>query len=363
MSHSAVSAQNLKWQYSTRNQLPQTTVVDKFQSKYLYVAQKAGGLLVLDTSGRKRSVKKVAVLSKRHFFNLDAMDITQQGKYLYVALGDSFRNKSRAGLAIVDVSNPQRPFVSAKWKSLIKLHGTTDIKVKGNYAYLGAMERGIFIFDISNKKRIKEIKHFTLDRNFPKRNPNRIQQPSVRGLAVRGDYLYVANDAGGLRVVDISNKRRPREIAKHILRKPRLKQQAYNNIAINFPYAYIALDYCGMEVVNIGNPRKIRHVSWWNPWGCNTNKNNWFNSSGHTNQIVIDRSTNEVFLSAGDSELQVLDVSNPRRPRLKTSFGRPKNKRGTWGVTVTRNLIYLTYIKTFFPFRGGWAGIKAIERR
>ncbi len=78
---------------------------------------------------------------------------------------------------------------------------------------------------------------------------------------------------------------------------------------------------------------------------------------------MIDRSTNEVFLSAGDSELQVLDVSNPRRPRLKTSFGRPKNKRGTWGVTVTRNLIYLTYIKTFFPFRGGWAGIKAIERR
>ncbi len=356
-------SQNARWQYSTGNQLPQTTVVDKFRSNYIYVAQKAGGLLVLDTDGQKRSAKKVTVLSKGQFFNLHAMDITQQGKYLYVALGDSFRNKSRAGLAIVNISNPRRPIVSARWRSLTKLHGTTDIKVEGKYAYLGAMNKGIFIFDISDKRNIREIKHFTLDRHFPKRNPNRIQEPNVRGLAVKGKYLYVANDAGGLRIVDISNKQNPREIAKHILRKPRLKQQAYNNIVINYPYAYIALDYCGMEVVNIRNPRNIKHVSWWNPWRCNTNANNWFNSPGHTNQIVFDKRTSEVFLSAGDSELQIIDVSNPRRPRLKSSFGRPKNKRGTWGVTLTRDLIYLTYIKTFVPFRGTWAGIKAIERR
>lgn len=355
-------AQELHWQYSTRGNLPQTTVVDNRRDNFIYVAQKAGGVLVLETTGQKRSPKKAATLLKRQFSNLDAIDITQQGKYLYVALGDFFRRNTRAGLAIVDVSNPKRPIVTARWRSRTRLHGAATIEVEGNFAYLGAMEHGVFIFDVSNKRRITEIKNFKLDRNFPKRNPNRIQEPNARGLAVRGKYLYVANDAGGLRVVDISNKRNPREIAKHIIRKRGLKQQAYNNIAINFPYAYIALDYCGMEIVNIQNPRNIKHVGWWNPWRCNTNSNNWFNSSGHTNQIYFEKRTNQVFLSAGDSELQVVDVSNPRRPRLKTSFGKPKNNQGVWGVTVTKEMIYLTYIRTFIPFRGTWSGIKALSR-
>lgn len=355
-------AQESRWQYATGRNLPQTTVVDESNKNIIYVAQKSGGLLVLDTTGRKRSAKKLMVIPKRDFYNLDAMDVTQKGKYLYVALGDFFRRNRPAGMAIVDVSNPRRPTVSARWRSKTKLHGSATVEVDGNYVYLGAMEHGVFIFDVSNKRIIREISTVKLDRNFPKKNPNRIQEPNARGLAVRGNRLYVANDAGGLRIVDISNKKNPREIGKHILRKPGLKQQAYNNVAINFPYAYIPLDYCGLEIVNIKNPSNIKHVGWWNPWSCNTRKNNWFNSPGHTNQIILDKRTKEVFMSAGDSELQVVDVSDPRKPRLKSKFGKPKNGQGVWGATVTDEMIYLTYIKTFVPFRGGWSGIKAVPR-
>ena len=358
----SIFAQKSLWRYSTGNNLPQTTVVDESNANIIFVAQKSGGLLVLDTSGQKRSARKIASIPKRAFYNLDAMDVTQEGKFLFVALGDFFRRNERAGMAIVDVSDSRRPKVSARWRSKTKLHGAAEIKVDGNYAYLAAMEHGVFIFDVSNKRSVREVANIKLDRNYPRANPNRVQEPNVRGLAIRGNYLYVANDAGGLRVVDISTKNNPREIGKHILRKPGLKQQAYNNIAINYPYAYIALDYCGMEVVNIRNPRSPRHVSWWNPWACNTNANNWFNSPGHTNQLVFDKRTKEVFMSAGDSELQVVDVSNPRRPRLKSKFGRPKNGQGVWGASVTDEMIYLTYIKTFIPFRGGWSGIKAVPR-
>ncbi len=357
---SFVHSQKLQWQFSTGFQLPQAIVADESNQKYLYVAQKSGGLLVLET--KNRLAKRIALIPKGQFKRMDAMNLVQQGRYLYVALGDFFRRNAKAGLAIIDIQNPRRPRVSSVWKSMKNLHGSADVEVHRNYAYLATMEHGVFVFDISNKNRIKEINRIKLDRNFPKRNPNRIQEPNARGLAIRNNLLYVANDAGGLRVVDVSNKRNPREIVKHILRRPKLKQQAYNNIAINYPYAYIALDYCGMEVVNIRNPRRIRHISWWNPWRCETNKNNWFNSPGHTNQIIFDKRTNQVFMSSGDSELQVIDVSSPRNPRLQSSFGRPKNNKGVWGLTITNDNIYLAYIRTFVPFKGTWSGIKAISR-
>lgn len=362
LSASYTFAQKSLWRYSTGFHLPQTTVVDESNKSIVYVTQKAGGVLVLETKDGRGKPKRLAQVLKRDLFNLDAMDATQKGNYLYVALGDFFRRNVRAGLAIIDVSDPKRPRVTARWRSKTNLHGAAEVVVDGDNVYLGAMEHGVFVFDVSNKKRIRELSNIKLDRNYPRANPNRVQEPNARGLAVRGNFLYVANDAGGLRIVDISNKQNPREIGKHILQKTGLKQQAYNNVAIDFPYAYIGLDYCGMEIVNIRNPRTPKHVSWWNPWKCNTNANNWFNSPGHTNQIAFDKKTKQVFMSAGDSELQVLDVSNHKRPRLTSKFGRVKNGQGVWGATITNEMIYLTYIRTFVPFRGGWSGIKAVER-
>ena len=52
----------------------------------------------------------------------------------------------------------------------------------------------------------------------------------------------------------------------------------------------------------------MRQIGWWNPWESHTIKNLWLNSPGHTNQIVLDANRKIVYLSAGDSELQMVDV-------------------------------------------------------
>ena len=44
-----------------------------------------------------------------------------------------------------------------------------------------------------------------------------------------------------------------------------------------------------------------------------------------------------VYMSAGDSELQVVDVSRPASPRLVGSFGAPKNRLGIWGLGLTND--------------------------
>ena len=351
-----------KWDFATPGDLPQTAVRDAERRPYLYAAMKKGGLLVLRLGQAKTGPQAAARLNTRAFANLHVMNLVQRGDFLYLALGDFFAARgSRAGLAIVSVKNPRRPKVTSLWTSARKIRGSAIVETDGETAYLGAMTEGVFIFDVSNKRQIREVSRILPDVDFPRANPDRVQHPNARGLAIRGSTLFVANDAGGLRVIDVSNKRRPREIGKYINRALPRKQQAYNNVVLDGPRAYVALDYCGLEILDISDPRNIRQLGWWNPWGCDRNSNFWFNSPGHTNQLLYDRARQAVLLSGGDSEVLVVDVSNPSRPRLIESFGRPKNKRGTWGISAAGDGIYLTYIKTFIPFASRWSGIRALR--
>jgi hypothetical protein len=75
----------------------------------------------------------------------------------------------------------------------------------------------------------------------------------------------------------------------------------------------------------------------------------------------LDRKRKLVYLSAGDSELQVLNVADPRHPKLIGHVGGPKNGRGAWGVTLAGSMAYLSYITAVIPFRGEWAGIAAVK--
>jgi hypothetical protein len=79
--------------------------------------------------------------------------------------------------------------------------------------------------------------------------------------------------AGGLRVIDVSNKRRPREIGRYINQALPGKPQAYNNVILEGSRAYVALDYCGLEILDISDPKNIRQLGWWNPWECGRNSN------------------------------------------------------------------------------------------
>ena len=79
---------------------------------------------------------------------------------------------------------------------------------------------------------------------------------------------------------------------------------------------------------------------------CKSSSDLWFNSPDHANHIALDRGNKDVILSAGDSEIVIIDVSDPYAPRLKSSFGEPQNGAGTWGVTVSRNTAYLSYVRT-----------------
>lgn len=351
------------WDFNTPSALPQSLVADRNGKPYLYLAQKDGGLVVLEWSQAAGAPKAVAQLPITALGGLHAMNLVQEGDRLFVALGDLFAAAgSKAGLAVIDIGQPTQPRLMSLWTSASKLKGSAGLLVSGGTAYLAAMRAGVFIFDVSNPRAIVPVSSILPDVNFPRPNPNSVQHPNARGVALKDNLLFVAYDSGGIRVVDVADKAKPREIARYINGAAKNKQQAYNNIVINGRLAYVAVDYCGLEILDIGNPQAIRQVGWWNPWRCETLSNNWFNSPGHTNQIVLDANRQRVFLSAGDSELLVVDVKNPAHPALADQYGAPRNGRGTWGLAVTDRNVFLTCIKALIPFRGGWSGVTALAR-
>lgn len=350
------------WEYATPRVLPQGLCFDQGR-KCLYVALKNGGLAVLDVSRPQQPPRPLANVDIEQLGGLDVMHLTQKQDLLYLALGDFFNAKgSAAGLAVVSVAQPREPRVLSVWKSSEVMQGSATVLVEGRYAYLGAMSHGVLIFDVSDSKQITKAAAILPDVNYPRAKPNKVQHPNARGFAIRDGRLFVAFDAGGLRVIDIKLPLEPREIGRYLNAGMRAKQQAYNNLVVDGQWAYAAVDYAGLEILDLRNLRDIKQVAWWNPWNADAASNIWFNSPGHTNEIGFDAKRRLVYLSAGDSELLVVDVSDRTRPKPTARYGETKDKLGAWGLTMSPEHIYLTYINAFVPFHGTWSGIKAIRR-
>lgn len=347
---------SLNWEMDTAPRLPQGMIQDAQNRPYFYLALKSGGVSVYDSS----RPELITTVSTSLFGSLHAMNITQQGNYLYIALGNFFGGSSKAGLAIIDVTNPETPIVTDFWATTDVEEGSAVVKVEGNYAFLGAMTRGIYVLDISDKNNILETSQYIPDPNFPIPNPNSVQTPNARGMAIQNNKLYLCYDAGGLRVIDISDPTNLTEIGR-FLDETIGTQQAFNNVLINGNTAYIATDYCGMEIVDISDPTNPSRISWLNPWGCETSSNNWFNSDGHMNQIRHDVSSNLLFVSSGKSEIVVVDVTDPSNPFVKSRYGELDNDEGVWGVDLKGNKLYLLYITAIIPFTSNYSGIRCVE--
>lgn len=353
----------LLWEFgSGKADMPLQTLVDESRA-LLYVARKGSGVEILQL----RNPSPPMVLSgfpKMYMANLDAVAIARSGNLLYVALGDIFAHRlAKSGLATLDVSEPKNPKILSLWQSPQATGGSSSILIHDGMLYLGAMSAGVIAFDLHNTEHPTYKWTFQPDPKFPNTRLNRVSHPNVRALTATGNQLFVCYDAGGLRTIDISDPSAPRETGRYINAKLLGQQQAYNGIALAAPYAFLTCDYAGVEVVDIANPADIKQVGWWDPWRKSSGGNFWFGSKGHANQIQYDDRSKSIYVSAGDSELVVLDVNDPRSPQVRAHYGKPKDKAGAWGITLSNGIAYVTYIRAFIPFHSTYSGIKALSCR
>ncbi len=359
---SAQSCGNMNIQHvsdiaSTCNFMVMTMMHDKLNRPYLYVANKEAGLKIYNISTISSPVL-VATVPTSLYNNLDVMNLSQTGNFLYLALGNSFTNPQQGGMAIVDVANPLSPAVTDYYVVPNSNSGGGIVKTEGNYAYLGAMQSGLIILDVTNKNNISFVSQFIPDIHYPDAtNPNPALY-NARGMEIKNSIVYLCYDAGGLRIINCTNKTAPIETGRYSNPVMNGKPRAYNNIVLDDSLTYIAVDYCGVEILNVSDTSTISLVSWWNPYTCQNS--NWFNTPVHANEIQYDKNCKHIFLSTGKSDMYVLDVANVSQPDSCNFYGGVSNNLGTWGIGIYENEIYLSYICAFIPFSSNWTGVKIL---
>lgn len=349
-----VSGFEFSWTYSSY-----TALFDQQQRPYIYTANSELGVITFDITDINDPTP-IDTLWQIDFGTLKPQNLYLDNDLLYVALG-GFQGLAlqRAGLAIVDVSNPETPTILAQWDSTAYMQGAAVVEVANGVAYLGAMEEGVIILDVSNPSNISFMSVATLDDQFP-HVPGLFSVPNARGLSIKGDTLIVCNDAGGLRMVDVSDPYNPIEVGKYVnWSLDSIAQPAYNNVLLVEDYAYVPVDYCGLDVVNVADTNMF-NVHWHNPWACDPT--NWNGRPGHTNQVR--RVGDLIFVSGADTEVLVYDITDRENPIQVGLYANVGDSIVSWGIDANDQYICLALVDNSLaqiPYISDHGGIIILE--
>lgn len=353
----------LEWQYKYNTLTsPWSLDADALGRPYLYAASGEAGLRIFTTAG----VPVVTIDTNQ--IAMSAINFTQVGNLLYVAIGRNLAS-DLPGLAIIDVANPTLPVVKDIWihSPVAKSNGAGIVKVEGNYAYLGAMGLGLVILNISDPNNIVYVSELALDINYPSPNPTSSLY-NLRGMEVKNSIVYACFDAGGLRIINCTNKNAPKQTGQYanpITYVPINRPRAYNNLILDDTLVYVAVDYCGVEVLNIKDTSNIKLLDHFNSVNCPTGS--WYNAAVHANELKYNAACKELFVTTGKSEMISFDVSNPSNIDSTGMYGSLTDTTATWGIGMRNDSIFLSYILIpiyipfLHPFDAKWNGIKMIK--
>jgi|GEM_PF-991867 len=267
-------------------------------------------------------------------------DLAVVGNTAYLALG-------RAGLALVDVSDPQFPRELAVFDSL---GDASAVAVAGPFAYLADGREGVRVLDVSNplaptEAGVFDTPGFAADvaaaGNFAyvADDPNGLlifslvdesiqgrqvaierlpMEGGARRVTVQGEYAYVADGARRLRVVRISNPRQPEEILTLDI------QSVVEEMAFAGDRLYLATGERGLVILDVSNPSQPAELA-------------MVPQPGPVLDVALVGNL-FAYLAEGEAGLRVLNVSQPEAPREVGAYGRPL---AASQVVVSDGLVYL----------------------
>jgi hypothetical protein len=114
-----------------------------------------------------------------------------------------------------------------------------DLEVVGNYAFMAAGRAGLLVVDLTDPQAPRQIAQFDTLGN-------------AKAVEVEDGIAYVADGGAGLRVVDISTPADPREVGALNT------QGSAEDVALSGRFAYVANGRAGLLPVEIGNPENPR---------------------------------------------------------------------------------------------------------
>jgi hypothetical protein len=224
---------------------------------------------------------------------------------IYIYGNHAYMTVSLSGLAIVDISSPQNPVLTAQYL------GNSDyydaVYVSGQYAYVGG--EGLTVLDISNPYNPVQVGYFFANEYFI-------------NIIISGDYAYTLG--WNFRIFDISDPSNPQELSVYGFEEgPPLGLLVQDNYAFITSYD-IYPDTGTLEIVDISIPTMPSFVG-----RCGI--------SDHAYDVAV--SGNYAIVAAWGDGLKLLDISNPTNPFYISGFD-------TYGyadnVIVSGDYIYLS---------------------
>lgn len=276
------------------------------QGRYAYVLDWWGGIAVLDVSE-----PAAPVMAGAYHLRGTTRDVTVRDGYAYIANGSN-------GLQIFDVNTPQNPI----WMAGVDAGGNAQsVWLEGDTAYLAAGEGGLLAVDVSNPFEPQKTRLYAI-------------QPGVANVDLvraRGKLVFAADRRRGVAVINAASGQ---QTAVYL--------SAINDMWPADDGRLLLAAQNGVEVVSLDDPAQPRRVRYL-PQRAELvrARGNLLVLYDKANGITLyDYSTlkrlgrfnpaEEIFdlqvsgsrlYAAGSlSGLLVLDISNARRPALKTAY-------------------------------------------
>ena len=339
----------------------------KLNSLYLeYVPRGVLGIDVRDEgayvlTGEELRVYDITHASKprqlvRYPLPVAAGDVKATGPYVVTVGGQM--HEAVGYLIVLDVSNPetirQVGKVDLPW-------GCVSVELKGNIAYVGGFDEGLFIVDLADKTKPRLVHNVRFPRfdnpkaSLPIFSARRANTPESK-LAhfpwkmgrtwwshIEDDLLYVCDESTGLHILDISDPIAPKELSQFIHElwegTNNLAVDAFNDIDIVGNVAYVAIDNGGMVVVDVSSKEAPSLAAHYDPWKDFI----WRNSPGHMVKIMVKDGV--AYLTAGKEGLYLLDVTDPRNPTVLAKHHSVRSGKGVgWGLFVNERYIFVGYM-------------------
>jgi hypothetical protein len=178
------------------------------------------------------------------------------------------------------------------------------VAISGDYAYVADYGNGLVVVDIS-------------DPTTPIFAGSYNTAGWARGVAISGDHAYVADEANGLVVVDISDPSMPTLAGSY-------NTDGYAiGVAISGDHAYVADDVNGLVVVDISDPTTPTLAG-------------WYNTAGLAYGVAV--SGDHAYVADHGNGLVVVDISDPTMP---TFAGRYDTAGDAYGIAVSGDHAYV----------------------
>jgi hypothetical protein len=258
-----------------------------------YLPLGRAGLAIVDITD-PRSPDELAVFDTLG----DASAVAVEGQFAYLADG-------REGVRVLDVSNPLAPAEAAVFDTP---GFAADVAVAGDFAYVADNPSGLFVFSLADEDiqgRQAAVSRLPLE-------------GGARRVAVQGQFAYVGDGARRLRVIRISDPRQPEEVLALDI------QSSIEDMAFAGNRLYLAAGERGLVILDVTDPDQPAELA-------------VIAQPGPVRDVAV---VGNVFayLAEGEAGLRVLNVSQPETPREVGSYGRPLDARQ---VVVADGRVYL----------------------